>query len=431
MPVLIHVIVENCVWLPMTVARFASLICWFLLCHGQVVGGWLAERIGGKIIFGGGVLVSAGLTLLSPVAARCSAYMLIGLRVLAGVGEGVTLPSMHALLSRWIPPMERTRAVTFVFAGIPLGTVFGTSLSGVLCDHGFAGGWPSAFYVFGAAGCLWSFAWFLICHNSPSAHPRISVAERQYIERSVESCETSVKPRTPWIKIATSLPVWACAISAFTDGWGLNTMMTCLPMYMHDVLQFDMTQNGILSALPNIPAFIALIGGGHLSDWLRADHRMQTTTVRKLFCASGQLISAVFLIAVGFLGCNHILIVVAIIICNTFANVAVSGIEVNHLDLAPNYAGTLMGITNTVVTVAGILAPEVVGVLTYHESTRAQWQKVFYISAAIYGFGAAIFVAFGSGELQDWAVVPQSAADGRNNEGYNIVEEMGDTPKIK
>ena len=52
----------------------------------------MAEHIGGKIIFGGGVLVTAVLTLLTPVAARWSVYMLIGLRVLQGIGEGVTLP---------------------------------------------------------------------------------------------------------------------------------------------------------------------------------------------------------------------------------------------------------------------------------------------------------------------------------------------------
>jgi len=287
---------------------------------------------------------------------------------------------VYALLSRWIPPMERTRAVTSVDAGIPLGTVIGMSLSGVLCDYGFAGGWPSVFYVFGAAGCVWSFAWFLLCHNSPSTHPRISVAERQYIEKSMESRETSIKPPTPWIKIATSRPVWARAIAYFADSWGLYTMMTCLPMYMHDVLQFDMTQNGILSALPFIANLFPLIAGGHLADWLRADHRMQTTTVRKLFCAAGQLIPAVFLIGIGFLGCNRILIVVAIIICKSSASLAVSGFGVNHLDLAPNYAGTLTGLTNTLASVAGFLAPEVVGALTYHESTRAQWQKVFYNS---------------------------------------------------
>ena len=389
----------------------------------------MAERICGKILFGGGVLVTAGLTLLTPVAARWSVYVLIGLRVLEGVALGFTTPSMHALLSRWIPPMERSRAVTFVFAGVPLGSVTGMLLSGVLCDHGFAGGWPSVFYVFGAAGCVWSFAWFLLCHNSPSTHPRISVAERQYIEKSIESRETSVKPPTPWMKIATSRPVWACAIAYFTHDWGFYTMLTCLPMYMRDVLQFDMTQNGILSALPYVGKWFVLTGGGQLADWLRADHRMQTTTVRKLFCAAGLLIPGVFLIAVGFLDCNRILIASVFVLSISSSSLSWCGFAVNPLDLAPNYAGTLMGLTNTLATVAGILAPKVVGALTYHESTRAQWQKVFYIAAAIYGFGAATFAVFGSGELQDWAVVPQIAVDVRNNEVQNTQEGIRDASK--
>jgi len=357
--------------------------------------------------------------------------MLIGLRVLEGASEGVTLPSMHALLSVWIPPMERTRAVTFLYGGTSFGTVIGMLLSGVLCDYGFAGGWPSVFYVFGAAGCVLSFVWFLLCHNSPSTHPRISVAERQYIEKSMESRETSVKPPTPWMKIATSRPFWACAIAHFAVNWGFYTMLTCLPKYMRDVLQFDMTQNGISSALPYIGTWFVMTGGGQLADWLRTSHRMQTTTVRKLFLAAGLLIPAFFLVAVGFLGRNRILIVFAIIISISFAGLAPSGFAVNHLDLAPNYAGTLMGITNTLATVPGILGPQVVGVLTYHHSTRAQWQKVFYTAAAICGFGTATFVIFGSGEQQDWAVMPQSAGDGRQNEMHNTRQGVREIEEMK
>ena len=70
---------------------------------------------------------------------------------------------MHALLSRWIPSLERSRAVTFVYSGAQFGTVIGMPLSGVLCDHGFAGGWPSVFYVFGTVGRVWAFAWFMLC----------------------------------------------------------------------------------------------------------------------------------------------------------------------------------------------------------------------------------------------------------------------------
>jgi len=44
-----------------------------------------------------------------------------------------------------------------IFVGIDI--IVGTFLTGFLCDYGFAGGWPSAFYVFGVVGCVWSAAW--------------------------------------------------------------------------------------------------------------------------------------------------------------------------------------------------------------------------------------------------------------------------------
>ena len=373
-------------------------------------------------MFGGGVLLSAVMTLLIPVCARRSVYALISLRVLAGITEGVTAPSMHAVLSCWIPPTERSRAVSFIFSGAQLGTVIGMLLSGVLCDYGFAGGWPSVFYVYGTAGCVWCSVWYVVCYSRPSAHPRISTAELQYIEKSMECSETSAKlTATPWTKIATSLPFWACASAHFASNWGLYTFMTCLPMYMHDVLQFDITENGILSALPYTATWLSISGGGYVADWLIASNRLQTTTVRKLFCAVGLLIPGLFLITIGLLGCNRIFIVSVIVIAVSSEGLSVSGYGVNHLDLAPKYAGTLMGIGNTLATVPGILGPHVVGWLTYHESDRGQWQKVFYITSAIYCFGAAVFVVFGSGELQDWATVQQITGDKGHHKENNSV----------
>merc|ERR1712110_282209 len=80
----------------------------------QLPGGRMSELVGGKWLYGIGVLVSAIFTLLTPVAANTShlwsqPWLLYVVRVIEGLGEGVTYPAMMAILSRWAPPGERSR----------------------------------------------------------------------------------------------------------------------------------------------------------------------------------------------------------------------------------------------------------------------------------------------------------------------------------
>ena len=53
----------------------------------QIPGGYLSGHFGGSLFLGGGVLVTAALTLLTPVAAEMGAYWLFALRALEGFGE--------------------------------------------------------------------------------------------------------------------------------------------------------------------------------------------------------------------------------------------------------------------------------------------------------------------------------------------------------
>ena len=53
----------------------------------QIPGGWLAGLIGGKIVFGIGIVMTAVLTLLTPVAAELHFGALIALRALEGFFE--------------------------------------------------------------------------------------------------------------------------------------------------------------------------------------------------------------------------------------------------------------------------------------------------------------------------------------------------------
>lgn len=115
----------------------------------QIPGGRLAERFGAKWLYGVGVLATALLTLLTPLAAKWSIYAFVALRVLMGLGEGVTFPAMHAMIARWLPKDERSLLSTIIYSGGQIGTVIAMPISGLLCDSTFLGGWPAAFYVFG------------------------------------------------------------------------------------------------------------------------------------------------------------------------------------------------------------------------------------------------------------------------------------------
>ena len=75
----------------------------------QVPGGRLAEIVGGKWLMGLGVLVTAVFTLLTPLAAVTNIYLLYTVRIIEGLGEGVTFPAIYAMIARWAAPKERSR----------------------------------------------------------------------------------------------------------------------------------------------------------------------------------------------------------------------------------------------------------------------------------------------------------------------------------
>ncbi len=50
-----------------------------------------------------------------------------------------------------------------------------------------------------------------------------------------------------------------------------------------------------------------------------------------------------------------------------YISLSLSGFNVNHLDIAPRYASILMGISNGVGTLSGMVCPLIVGAMTKHK----------------------------------------------------------------
>ncbi|XP_075718149.1 sialin [Rhinoderma darwinii] len=365
----------------------------------QIPGGYIAGRIGGKLLLGFGILGTAVFTLLTPLAADLGAGYLIAVRALEGLGEGVTFPAMHAMWSSWAPPLERSRLLSLSYAGAQLGTVVSLPLSGLICYYM---DWIYVFYIFGALGVVWFIMWLFLVSDTPQTHRTISDPEREYILSALKH-ELSRDTDVPVCAMLKSLPLWAIIVAHFSYNWTFYTLLTLLPTYMKDILRFNAQENGFLSALPYFGCWLCMITTGHVADLMREKWNFSTVVVRKIFNTLGMVGPAVFLLAAGYTGCDYTLAVVFLTLSTTLGGFSMSGYNINHLDIAPSFAGLLLGITNTFATIPGMVGPVIAKTLT-HENTVEQWQIVFYIAAAINIFGALFFAAFASGTVQDWAV---------------------------
>ncbi|MCI4392097.1 hypothetical protein PGIGA_G00142080 [Pangasianodon gigas] len=366
----------------------------------QIPGGYLSGRCGGSKFLGGGVLCTAVLTILTPLAAELGVNWLFALRALEGFGEGVTFPAMMAMWACWAPPLERARLMTISGAGGNFGAFIAFPLTGVIC-HSL--GWPAVFYSCGGAGCLWAVLWFLMVSDEPHRHPRISDHEREYIINSIGSEGGSHGWSVPLSSMVCSGPLWAIIITQMCANWSYYTLLTSLPTYMDTVLHFDLRQNAFLSAIPYLGGWLFSVLSGVFADKLLEREILSVTAVRKIFTFAGLLIPAGLLVAVGFSGCSGILAVTFLTLSTTLGGISAAGVFINQIDIAPQYAGILLGITNTFGTIPGVLAPIVTGQLA-KDYTLMGWMKVFYLSAGVSVFGALYYVLFGTGKIQTWAL---------------------------
>lgn len=266
------------------------------------------------------------------------------------------------MFSRWLPPFERSRMVALAFTGNYAGIVVSMPLSGILATRL---GWESVFYFFGALGCIWFIIWMALVKKSPQDDALISEQERDFILASLEQQTGKTLP-IPWKSIFTSTAVWAIVAAQFAEGWGFFTLQTQIVQFLNDVLNFDLTKSGFVSAIPYLVMCIMLQVAGFLADWVQIKNILTTKQTRKYFNTLAFISQAISLLMAVYV-LNPISSVLFITFGVAMAAFAYTSFSVNYLDIAPQFAGILMGICNSVATVGGIISPLLTGFIVQNK----------------------------------------------------------------
>lgn len=373
-------------WSPATVGLVQSSFFWGYLLT-QVAGGIWADKVGGKRVLGFGVVWWSIATILTPIAARVGLPFLLLVRAFMGIGEGVAMPAMNNIVSRWIPAKERSRSLALVYSGMYLGSVAGLAFSPFLIQK-FS--WPSVFYSFGSLGTIWFATWQRNAQSSPLEDLEIRPEEKEFILRNSELKEP-VKT-IPWKLLLSKAPVWALIICHFCHNWGTFILLTWMPTYYNQVLKFNLTESGIFCVLPWLTMALSANLGGWIADTL-VSKGVSITTVRKVMQSIGFLGPAFFLTQL-----SHVRSPAMAVLCMTCSQAcdafSQSGLYSNHQDIGPRYAGVLLGLSNTAGVLAGVFGTAATGYILQNGS----WDDVFKVAVGLYLVGTVVWNLFATGE---------------------------------
>lgn len=355
----------------------------------MIPSGWLANRIGGRLLLGAALIGWSAFTLFTPIAAALSFATLMATRILMGAGEAASFPAIYNLLARWIPASEKSRASALNLTGIPLGTVFALLTTGWLIEHH---GWPSVFYAFGGLGLVFAIIWFRLIHARPAVHPTISAEERALLA-PIEAETGTVGQPIPWARLLSHKAVWALIINHFCNNWTLYLMLAWLPSYFRDVQHMSITGSGLFAVGPWISQFVI----GNLAA-MAADRMIargaSVTRVRRIMQCGGLIGGAAFFL-LALVATTPAMALISMCGALGVGALGFAGFAVNHLDIAPRHADVLWGITNTAGTLPGIIGVAVTGVLL---DLTGGYTATFLIAAGVNLLGAAIWFAWGTGE---------------------------------
>ena len=327
---------------------------------------------------------------------------LMCVRALVGAAMGVVFPSIHSIIVQWIPMHERSRAVSLFTSGMYFGSAFAmASLPAVISRLG-----PGSVPMLVACA---GYAWLVLWSRYATRKPPGTVAAAALGDVGMASLLPGPPPASsgarrrdvPWADLMRCIPLWALVLNNFTFHYAFFILLAWLPT-LYDSLGAGPTSQGGLKMMPYLVMGVCSNIGGIAADAM-IQRRVGVTLTRKAINTFGFALASLALLLLP--GCTTLRGAVAVA-CFTMGSLALArgGYSVNHMDIAPQLAGVLMGVSNGAGSMAGMIGPWVTGRILDGSAAgdagemRAAWRAACAVPAALCTLGAAVFAILGTGE---------------------------------
>jgi MFS family permease len=320
-------------------AEFGVLLSAFYWIYvpGQLLSGWLVERINAYRTLALGLAMWSMATFLTGLAPGFAT--LLALRLLLGLGESAGFPATSKLLALHVPPRRLGSANSFVSAGLMLGNGAGTLLGGLLIAHL---GWRPLFLVFGAVSMTWLVPWFVATRALT-----VIVSGQSTID------EPSFR------ELLAKRELWGASMGHFAMNYPYFLVLSWLPLYLVKSQGYSLTEMAQLGGIVYVlSAVFGLIGGSIADRWMARG--TGSNRVRKSMIIAAGVVSLGCMLACALGGPK---VAIAGLLTFSLANGLGSFnlFAIGQTLAGPSAAGKWVGVQNAFGGVAGIVGPILTG----------------------------------------------------------------------
>ncbi len=335
----------------------------FLFSISAIVVGFIVNRVETRWV----LLVLALVWALAqfPMVGTIGFTTLLICRIILGAGEGPAASVAAHAIFKWFPDEKRTLPIAILSQGSAFGVILAVpALNWIIVNHD----WHYAFGALGVVGLMWVVAWLILGKEGPL----------------VESAATAAaEPRIPYARLLTSRTFVGCVAATFGAYWALSLGLTWFTPFIVKGLGFSQHQAGFISILPWVFGAIVVMLTGWVSQSMLA--RGFTTRGARGVLGSAPLIVGGAIMAimphVAPGGLTIALLVFGSGLCGSIYVVCAPMIG----EFTPvSQRGAVISIYGALYTLAGIVAPAVMGSVIQHAGNLFDgYMTGFTINAAI------------------------------------------------
>jgi predicted MFS family arabinose efflux permease len=335
----------------------------FLFSISAIVIGFVVNSVPTRWV----LLVLATIWALAqfPMVGAVGLTTLLICRVILGAGEGPAFAVAAHAIYKWFPDEKRTLPTAILSQGSAFGVIVAVpALNWVVVNYG----WHYAFGALGVVGLMWVAAWLFLGEEGP------------LVETRAQAADTKI----PYFQLLTSRTFIGCVAATFGAYWALSLGLTWFTPFIVQGLGFSQQQAGFVSILPWVFGASVVLFTGWFSQFLMA-RGVSTRIARGVLGAAPLVVGGSILATLPYVhGSSALLIALLVTGSGLCGSIYVVCPPMLGEFTPTSQRGAVLAIYGAIYTLAGIIAPTVMGSVIQHAGTMYDgFMAGFTINAAI------------------------------------------------